>query len=159
MKIQRKGGLIKLRPEKYQEYKDYHAKVWPGVLKRLEGIVPEIIDFTLNPFFKLVKESNIRNFTIYYSPTYHLLFSHLEYIGDNFDADQKLIADHPETREWWKIMEDFQVPISWSGPPPSQAKLSKRYPFFTFDLLNSKRRHWRWRILVGEPRRTLSQWP
>ena len=37
MKIQRKGGVIKLRPEKYQEYKDYHANVWPGVLKQLEG--------------------------------------------------------------------------------------------------------------------------
>ena len=23
-------------------------------------------------------------------------------------------------KKWWKIMEEFQVPISWEGPPPSE---------------------------------------
>ena len=68
----------------------------------------------------LLKDSNIRNFTIYYSPTLHLLFSHLEYIGTDFAADQAKIAEHEETKEWWKVMEQFQVPLSWHGPPPSQ---------------------------------------
>ena len=27
-----------------------------------------------------------------------LLFSHMEYIGDDFAADSQAIADHPETR-------------------------------------------------------------
>ena len=44
----------------------------------------------------------------------------MEYIGNDFDGDMKLIADHEETRKWWKIMEEFQVPLSWQGAPPSQ---------------------------------------
>lgn len=35
-----------------------------------------------------------------------LLFSHMEYIGDDFAADSQAIADHPETRvniEWLKL--------------------------------------------------------
>ena len=83
------------------EVQKYHAEVWPGVLSRLE-------------------QSNIRNFTIYYSPSQgrfsvlqfyicrccyvnetpskQLLFSHMEYVGDDFAADSQAIADHPETR-------------------------------------------------------------
>ena len=31
-----------------------------------------------------------------------LLFSHMEYIGDDFAADSQAIADHPETRvKFW----------------------------------------------------------
>ena len=40
MKMQRYGMVIKLRPEKYEEYKRLHAAVWPDVLdmiKQLEG--------------------------------------------------------------------------------------------------------------------------
>ena len=60
---------------------------------------------------KRLEESNIRNFTIYYSAKLHLLFSHLEYVGDDYAADQRAIAEHEDTRKWWKIMEDFQVSV------------------------------------------------
>merc|ERR1712130_169656 len=88
MPILRKGGVIKLKPEAYEEYKKYHANVWPGVLAKLE-------------------EANIRNFTIYYSKTLGLLFSHFEYIENDLAADNSKIAADPETRRWWKIMEEL----------------------------------------------------
>ena len=62
--------------------------MWPGGLERLE-------------------KSNVRNFTIYYSPSLYLLFSHMEYIGNDFDGDMKLIADHEETRVNLKLYQTY----------------------------------------------------
>ena len=36
-----------------------------------------------------------------------LLFSHMEYIGDDFAADSQAIADHPETRVNIKTSRSF----------------------------------------------------
>jgi len=99
--VVRKGGVIRLKPEAYEEYKKYHAKVWPKILERIEM-------------------SNMRNYVIYYSEKLGLLFSHFEYIGSDFEADMAKIAADPETRKWWKIMEEFQEPLEWGGPKPSE---------------------------------------
>ena len=95
--VVRKGGVIKLKPEAYDEYKvwfdffrikkiskmldfqKYHAEVWPKVLERIEL-------------------SNMRNYVIYYSKKLGLLFSHFEYVGTDFDADMAKIAADPETK-------------------------------------------------------------
>ena len=45
-KVTRYGSVIGLKPEKLEEYKELHANVWPGVLKK-------------------IKECNIRNYSIY----------------------------------------------------------------------------------------------
>ena len=45
--MERYGMVIKVRPEKLDEYKRLHANPWPGVLKT-------------------ITECNIRNFSIYY---------------------------------------------------------------------------------------------
>lgn len=34
-KVTRHGSVIGLRPEKLEEYKQLHANVWPGVLKKI----------------------------------------------------------------------------------------------------------------------------
>ena len=61
--MQRYGMVIKVKPEKFQEYKQLHARVWPDVLK-------------------MIKESNIRNYSIYHKDGN--LISYYENVGDEF---------------------------------------------------------------------------
>jgi len=95
------GSVIRLRKEKYEEYKKLHANVWPDVLKR-------------------IYDSNIRNFTIYYRADVGLMFSHFEYVGSDFENDLKAIGEDPKTLEWWKVCEPCQEPLKWDGPAPSE---------------------------------------
>ena len=88
--MKRYGMVIHVRPEKLEEYKKYHAKVWP-----------EVMD--------MIKQCNIRNYSIYHKDGY--LFSYFEYTGDDFDADMEKMAAHPKTQEWWEIMKPMQVPL------------------------------------------------
>ncbi len=65
-KIQRFGHVIKIKPEKLQEYKEHHANVWPAVLE-------------------MIKKCNILNYSIFVKDNF--LFSYMEYGGTDFDAD------------------------------------------------------------------------
>lgn len=86
----RYGNVIRLKPEMVEKYKELHARVWPEVLSRLE-------------------QSNFRNYTIYYCDKLGLLFSHYEYVGENYDADVTAIAEDPTTKEWWKVRGVFSI--------------------------------------------------
>ena len=92
--MKRYGSIIKVKPERFEEYKEVHARVWPGVLKT-------------------ITECNIRNYSIYHKDG--LLFSYFEYIGDDFKADmEKMIAD-PITLKWLEICDPMQIPIKTRG--------------------------------------------
>ena len=80
MKMQRYGMVIKLRPEKYEEYKRLHAAVWPDVLD-------------------MIKQCHIQNYSIYHKDGY--LFGYFEYVGDDFQADMAEMAADPTTQDWW----------------------------------------------------------
>ena len=86
----RYGGVIYINAEKLEEYKKLHSAVWPGVLDRLT-------------------KSNIRNFTIYYCKQLGVLFSHMEYIGDDIEKDKAAIAEDPTTKEWWKVRTSYKL--------------------------------------------------
>jgi len=88
--MQRHGDVIKVRPEKVEEYKKLHAAVWPDVLK-------------------MIYECNIRNYSIYYRDGY--LFSYFEYIGEDFKADMEKMAADPTTQEWWEYCKPCQQPV------------------------------------------------
>jgi L-rhamnose mutarotase len=90
-KVKRYGQMIGLKPEAYEKYVEYHAKVWPQVLKT-------------------ITDCNIRNYTIFFKD--HMLYAYFEYIGDDFAADMARMAADPTTQEWWAIMEPMQQPIS-----------------------------------------------
>jgi len=64
--MKRYGQIIRVLPEKLEEYKELHKNVWPDVLEQIH-------------------RSNIRNYTIYYNDG--LLFSYYEYIGDDYEKD------------------------------------------------------------------------
>lgn len=99
--MKRYGSIIRVVPEKLDEYKRLHAAVWPGVLK-------------------MIRECNIRNYSIYYRDGF--LFSYYEYIGEDYDADMAKMAADPETQRWWKETDPCQQAIEtaaegewWAG--------------------------------------------
>jgi L-rhamnose mutarotase len=89
--MQRYGMLIKVIPEKLDEYKELHANPWPGVLKTIH-------------------DCNIRNYSIYLKDGY--LFGYYEYIGENYAADMAKMAADPVTQKWWKHTDPCQEPLS-----------------------------------------------
>ena len=88
--MERHGSVIGIKPEKLEEYKVYHANVWPEVLD-------------------MIKKCNIRNYSIYHKDGY--LFSYFEYVGDDFKADMAKMAADPKTQEWWKVVGPMQQPL------------------------------------------------
>ena len=93
--MKRYGMVIKVRPEKLDEYKRLHAAVWPGVLK-------------------MITECNIRNYSIYHKDGF--LFSTFEYVGENFDADMARMAADPTTQKWWTHCIPCQEPLETRAP-------------------------------------------
>jgi L-rhamnose mutarotase len=92
--VKRYGWVIKVKPEKLDYYKELHANPWPEV----NG---------------MLKECNIQNYSIYYRDG--LLFSYLEYTGNDFDADMRKMADDPMTQKWWKETDPCQEPVDSAG--------------------------------------------
>ena len=88
--MKRFGQVIRVREEHFDKYVEYHAEVWPGVLKMIE-------------------ECNIRNYSIFHKDG--LLFAYFEYVGEDFDADMAKMAADPKTQEWWDIMMPMQAPL------------------------------------------------
>ncbi|WP_127358342.1 L-rhamnose mutarotase [Actinacidiphila soli] len=88
--MKRFAAVIRLRPEKEAEYRALHAEAWPGVLAAL-------------------KRANIGNYSIYLRDG--LLFSYLEYTGDDYAADTASIAADAITREWWARTDPCQQPV------------------------------------------------
>ena len=99
--MKRYGSIIKIKPEKLEEYKKLHKNIWPGVVKT-------------------ITECNIKNYSIFYKDGF--LFSYFEYVGEDYKADMKKMADDPVTQKWWDICKPMQEPLEtrkegewWAG--------------------------------------------
>ncbi|MFB7493636.1 L-rhamnose mutarotase [Streptomyces sp. NPDC056161] len=88
--MQRFATVIRLKPEKEEEYRRLHAAAWPGVLAAL-------------------KRAHIGNYSIFLRDG--LLFSYLEYSGDDYAEDTAAIAEDPDTRAWWALTDPCQQPL------------------------------------------------
>lgn len=88
--MRRHGQLIRVKAEKLEEYKRYHAEVWPEILE-------------------MIRKCNIRNYSIFHKGGY--LFAYFEYVGTDFAADMVKMAADPKTQEWWDIMMPMQEPL------------------------------------------------
>lgn len=88
--MKRYGSIIKIKPDKLEEYKKLHKNIWPGVAKT-------------------ITECNIKNYSIFYKDGY--LFSYFEYTGSDYDSDMKKMADDPVTQKWWSICKPMQIPL------------------------------------------------
>jgi len=88
--MKRYAMVIRVRPEKLEEYKKLHANVWPEVLD-------------------MIKKCNIHNYSIYHKDGD--LFSYFEYEGQDFQADMEKMAADPMTQKWWSVCKPCQEPL------------------------------------------------
>lgn len=98
--MKRYGMVLKLRPEKVEEYKKLHAAAWPEVLK-------------------MIKECHIRNYSIYLRTLddgQPYLFSYFEYAGRDYAADMARMAADPTTQRWWDLCKPCQQPLTTRAP-------------------------------------------
>jgi L-rhamnose mutarotase len=94
MTVQRFASVIQLRPEKEEEYRSLHAAAWPEVLHAIAA-------------------AGIRNYSIFLLDG--LLFSYLEYVGHDYEADMAKLARDEATQRWWKLTDPCQTPVRSAG--------------------------------------------
>ena len=97
--VKRFGSVIGLRPEVEQYYRELHANAWPSVLEQLQ-------------------KSGFRNYSIFVTELEgkRYLFSYFEYVGNDFDADMRAMAEDPETQRWWKETDPCQIQLPTRDP-------------------------------------------
>lgn len=88
--MKRVASVITVTASGIEEYERLHTAVWPDVLEQL-------------------KRSRVANYSIYRHN--RLLFSYLEYLGDDFAADMAAMAADPATQQWWAICMPLQRPV------------------------------------------------
>jgi len=88
--MKRYGWVIRVKPEKFEEYKKIHANVWPEVSES-------------------IKKHNIRNYSIYHKDGF--LFGYWEYIGENLEDDMKAMSKSPKYKEWLSVCDPMQEPL------------------------------------------------
>ncbi|MFF4764361.1 L-rhamnose mutarotase [Streptomyces sp. NPDC001292] len=93
--MRRVAQVIRILPDKADEYRELHRNVPRPVLDRLRGC-------------------HITNYSI------HLLGDHLvayfEYLGDDLAADLAAMAEDPATQEWWRRTAPCQRPVDEAAP-------------------------------------------
>jgi len=95
--VTRRFGMIcRLRPEKREEYLELHRNAWPQVEATITAC-------------------GIRDFTIFVRGD--VLVGYFAYVGEDYDADQELMAADPVTREWWARTGPCQVPFDGDEEP------------------------------------------
>ena len=83
--MKRFGWVGKLKSDCVDKYTALHADAWPAVLARNA-------------------DCNLQNYSIFYKQMpggEHMLFSYVEYTGDDFQADMQRMAADPEVQRWW----------------------------------------------------------
>jgi L-rhamnose mutarotase len=98
--VKRFGSVIGVKKDGIPEYVKLHAETWPGVLK-------------------MIKQSNIRDYSIYLSeiePGQFYLFSYFEYAGSDFKNDMDKMADDKTTLKWWDCVKPLQDPLPTRKP-------------------------------------------
>jgi L-rhamnose mutarotase len=88
--MQRFGTVIHVKPGCAEEYKRYHAAVWPEVLSK-------------------ISECNIRNYSVFIKE--NVLFGYFEYHGTDMKSDWAKMAADPKTQEWWAMVGPLQDPL------------------------------------------------
>ncbi len=82
--------MVRLKPDMEAEYRRLHAEVWPGVLETL-------------------RRANVHNYSIFLRDG--VLFSYMEYTGQDYASDMAAVAEDETTREWWRLTGPCQQPV------------------------------------------------
>ena len=102
--MQRYGMIIKVRPEKLEEYMRLHANIWPDVLN-------------------LLKKADLGNISIYHKDGY--LFEYLEYSGTDFETDIANLLANPVYKKWLKVCDACQQPLDTRAKGEWWAKMEE----------------------------------
>jgi L-rhamnose mutarotase len=89
--MRRFASIIELIPNKIKDYKTLHLNPWLSVIECL-------------------REHNVRNYSIFVRGS--ILFSYLEYCGDNYQNDLKIIANNCEVQSWWSLTSSYQKTVN-----------------------------------------------
>ncbi len=90
----RYGMIVGIEPGKLDYYKNLHATPWPQIIEK-------------------IKECNIENYSIFLQKIEgnYFLFSYFEYVGNDFEADMKIMASDATTQRWWKETVPCVLPL------------------------------------------------
>ena len=86
--------IVRVKPDRIDEYERIHRDVWPGVLATIHTC-------------------NIRNYSIYRYG--NLLIAYFEYVGEDYKADMARMAADPVTQKWWTHTDPMQEPVPEHG--------------------------------------------
>lgn len=106
--MRRVGSVLRVKAERFEEYRQAHAAVWPEVLA-------------------MIRQCNIRNYSIYHKDGW--LFSYFEYTGDDFSADMARMAADPNTQKWWAFVGPMQEPLSTRKPGEWWAEMEEVFHY------------------------------
>jgi L-rhamnose mutarotase len=89
--MRRFGQVLGIRSESIDEYRRYHAKIWPEIEQA-------------------IRDAGIRNYSIFLRRD--RLFAYYEYVGPAEEYERRMegLGQAPRMREWWDLMEAMQVP-------------------------------------------------
>jgi L-rhamnose mutarotase len=89
--VKRFGQHLGLRPERLEEYKRHHARLWPEIAAAIHA-------------------AGIRNYSIFHHDGD--LFAYFEYVGPEHELAERMqaLARAPRMREWWDLMAPMQIP-------------------------------------------------
>ncbi len=87
---------LKNNPELINEYRQYHKKVWPEIIKSIRdaGISDMEIYLTGNRLFMIMETDD----------------------GFSFEKKSRMDAENPKVKEWEALMWDYQQALPFSGP-------------------------------------------
>lgn len=91
MTVRRIASVIRLKDGMEAEYRRLHADVWPGVQDAL-------------------RRAHVSNYSIFLRDG--LLFSYLEYTGDDYESDMQVMARDETTQRWWELTDPCQEPVA-----------------------------------------------
>lgn len=104
--VQRFASVIKLRPEKAAYYKQLHANPFDGVNR-------------------MIRDCGITKYHIFVRD--NLLFSYMEYQGDDFEWDMAQMARDPLTQRWWQETDPCQMRIDGAAKDEWWAAMEEVY--------------------------------
>ena len=93
--VKRVGMVIKIKPDKLEEYLALHSDSEAGVRD-------------------LLVKYNLRNFSIFMTQVEdgnYYEFGYYEYWGDDFEADMKLLEAEPRNKAWLEMCDPMQIPL------------------------------------------------
>ena len=93
--VRRVGMMIKIKPDKLEEYMALHAD-------SVEGVRDLLIKY------------NLRNFSIFMTQledSNYYEFGYYEYWGNDFEGDMEKLEAEPRNKLWLELCEPMQIPL------------------------------------------------